>query len=79
MIPRRELWAGPPIGSQSSSDAQTARTIQWWGVRGRIDAMVAHEERGWTEKLPSVQREEVKNSSLSAVQLIYFSLGLGQI
>jgi hypothetical protein len=41
--------------------------------------MLARNRRGWVEQLPSVQREGGENSSLSAVQLIYFSLGLGQI
>jgi hypothetical protein len=41
--------------------------------------MLARNGCGWVEQLPSVRREGGENSSLSAVQLIYFSLGLGQI
>jgi hypothetical protein len=47
------------FGGQSSTDAQTARTIQSYCVRGRIFAMLAWEECGWTKQLLSVQHEEV--------------------
>jgi hypothetical protein len=41
--------------------------------------MVAREGRGWSKQLPSVRYEEGEIHPLSAVQLIYFSLGLGRI